>query len=102
MKVDPYLHAVLLLYGAGKEVNSENITGVVKAAGLEVDEARIKVLSEALKGVNIEEAIKESVVAPVATAPPTSGAAPAEKKEEKKEEKKTEEEAAQGLAGLFG
>ncbi|MEM4366985.1 MAG: hypothetical protein QW035_02540 [Candidatus Anstonellales archaeon] len=102
MKVDPYLHAVLLLYGAGKEVNGESVAGVVKAAGIAPDEARIKVLTEALKGVNIEEALKESVVSPVAAAPSAAGAAPAEKKEEKKEEKKTEEEAAQGLAGLFG
>jgi large subunit ribosomal protein L12 len=101
MKVDPYLHAVLLLYGAGKEINEGNILAVVKAAGVEGDEARAKVLAEAVKGVNFEDLLKNVAVAAPAAAAPAAGA-PAEKKEEKKEEKKSEEEAAAGLANLFG
>jgi len=102
MKVDPYLHAVLLLHGAGKEINSDSILAVVKAAGIDGDEAKAKVLAEAVKDVNFEDLLKNvSVAAPVAAAPSASEA-PAEKKEEKKEEKKTEEEAAAGLASLFG
>lgn len=105
-KVDPYLHAVLLLHGAGKEVTKENIVNVVKASGAEADEAKAKVLADAVKDVNFEDLLKNVAVAaaPAAAAP----AAPAEggeaKKEEKKEEDegKKEEQAAEGLANLFG
>ncbi|MFA5050063.1 MAG: 50S ribosomal protein P1 [Candidatus Micrarchaeia archaeon] len=98
--VDPYLHAALVLYGAGKEINKDNLVAVLKAAGAEVDDAKAKVLSEAVSGANIEELLKNATVA-VAAAP---AAAPAEsKKEEKKEDPgKTEEQAAEGLANLFG
>lgn len=101
MKIDPYLHAVLLLKGAGKEVSKEGISAVVKAAGAESDEARAKVLAEAVSGVNFDELLKQSAMAPAAAAP---ALAPAEKKEEKKEEDagKKEEAAAEGLASLFG
>ncbi len=101
MKIDPYLHAVLLLHGAGKEINADSIVAVVKAAGVEPDEAKAKVLAEAVKGVNFEDLLKNVAVAAPVAAAPVAGA-PAEKKEEKKEEKKSEEEAAAGLANLFG
>ena len=98
-KVDPYLHAVLLLHGAGKEVTKEHIVSVVKSAGVEVDEARAKILAEAVKGANFEELLKSATV----VAAPVHAAAPAEsKKEEKKDEAKTEAHAAEGLASLFG
>ena len=97
-KVDPYLHAVLVLHGAGKEVSKEGIMAVVKASGAEVDEARAKVLAEAVKGVNFEDLLKQSAM--VAAAAPAAGEA---KKEEKKEDEgKKEEQAAEGLASLFG
>ncbi len=104
-KVDPYLHAVLLLHGAGKEVSKDGIVAVIKASGAEADEAKAKVLAEAVKGVNFEDLLKQSVT--VAAAPAAAEAAPAagggEKKKEKKEEEgKKEEEAAEGLANLFG
>ncbi len=98
-KVDPYLHAVLLLHGAGKEVSKEHIVSVLKAGGVEADEAKAKVLAEAVSGVNFEDLLK---AATVVAAP--AAAAPAEKKEAKSEEKeeKKEEQAAEGLASLFG
>jgi len=99
MKVDPYLHAVLVLHGAGKDISKESLMGVLKAAGITPDEARAKVLSEAVKDANFEELLK---AAPVAQAAPAAEA-PKEKKEEKKEtEEKKEEAAAEGLASLFG
>ncbi len=104
MKVDPYLHAVLLLHGAGKEVSKDAIVAVVKASGAEVDEARAQVIADAVKDVDFEELLKEAAVAPAAAAPAPAqggGEAKEEKKEEAKEEKK-EEEAAAGLASLFG
>jgi large subunit ribosomal protein L12 len=104
MKVDPYLHAVLVLYGAGKEVTAESIVSVVKAAGLQADEAKAKVLAEAVKDVNIDELLKEAatfqVAQPVAGSTGSQQAKTEEKKEEKEEKK--EEEAAAGLASLFG
>ncbi|VVC03788.1 50S ribosomal protein L12 [Candidatus Bilamarchaeum dharawalense] len=101
MKVDPYLHAVLLLHGAGKEVSKDHIVAVIKASGAEVDEAKAKVLAEAVKGVNFEDLLKQSTMvaaAPVAAAP----AAEAKKEEKKEDEGKKEEQAAEGLANLFG
>ena len=101
-KVDPYLHAVLVLHGAGKEVTKEGIVAVVKASGADVDDARAKVLAEAVKGVNFEDLLKQSMM--VAAAPAAAPAAAHEsKKEEKKEDEgKKEEQAAEGLASLFG
>ncbi|MFH0737488.1 MAG: 50S ribosomal protein P1 [Candidatus Micrarchaeota archaeon] len=101
-KVDPYLHAVLLLHGAGKEVTEAHIVAVIKASGATADEAKAKVLAEAVKGVNWEDLLKASTM--MAAAPAAAPAAHGEaKKEEKKEDEgKKEEQAAEGLASLFG
>lgn len=103
-----YVYAALLLDAAKKEISANSLMEVVKAAGMSPDEARAKAVAEALKGVNIEETIKNaSVLQAAAPAAAAAGAAPAAgaKKEEKKsaaEEKASEEQAAGGLAGLFG
>lgn len=102
-----YVYAALLLHRLGKEVNEDNITSIIKAAGGVVDEVRVKALVAALQGVNIDEAIKSAgFVAPVAAAPQPVQEAPqqkpaAEAKKEEAEEKK-EEEALAGLSALFG
>ena len=91
------VYASLLLHKVGKEITEENVEKVLAAAGADTDKARIKMVVDALKGIDIEEAIKNAMsVAAVPVA-----AAPAEAAEEKKEEKK-EEEALDGLADLFG
>ncbi|VVB66597.1 50S ribosomal protein L12 [Candidatus Gugararchaeum adminiculabundum] len=102
MKIDPYLHSVLVLQGAGKEVTADAIAHVLKAAGVDADHARAKILADAVKGVNFDDLLKQAAAAPVAAAP--AAAAPAGKadKKEEKDEKKSEEEAAAGLASLFG
>ncbi|MGC8587043.1 MAG: 50S ribosomal protein P1 [Candidatus Micrarchaeia archaeon] len=97
-----YIYAALLLDAAGKEINEENLKNVVKAAGMEPDEARIKAITSSLKGVDIKEVIKNAQAMPQAAAAPQKAEAKKEAKEEKKEEKKSEEEAAGGLASLFG
>ena len=105
MKVDPYLHSVLLLHGAGKEVSAASITVVMKAAGAEVDEARAKVLADAVKDVNFEDLLKSvsfAAAAPAAAAPAAGGEAKKEEKKEEVSEEKKEEAAAEGLANLFG
>jgi len=100
-----YVYAALLLHKLKQEINEVNVKKVVKAAGIEPDEARVKALVAALGEVNIEEALKSAPVA-VAAAAPVPAAAPAEakgeKKKEKGEEKKGEEEALAGLSALFG
>jgi len=97
----------MLLHSAGKEINEENIKKVLEAAGVKVDDARVKALVASLEGVNIEEAIKSASL--VATAPAQAEAKEEKKEEEKKEEEKkkkeeevSEEEAAAGLSALFG
>ena len=104
-----YIYGAMLLHSAGKEINEENLKKVLTAAGVKVDNARVKALTASLEGVDIEEAIKSAAV-PVAAAPTAKAEQPAEeKKEEKKkkeekeeEEEVSEEEAAAGLGALFG
>ena len=98
-----YVYSAMLLHAAGKPVSEENLKKVLAAAGVKADDARLKALTAALDGVNIDEAIKTAVAMPAA-APAAPAAAPMEKKkEEKKEEEKvSEDEAAAGLSALFG
>jgi large subunit ribosomal protein L12 len=99
-----YVYSAMVLHAAKKPVTEEGITAILKAAGVTADATRVKALTAALDGVDIDKAIATAVAAPVAA--PAAG--PAEKKEEKKEEKKkeekgvSEEEAAAGLSALFG
>ncbi len=96
-----YIYAALLVHKAGHPVTEDSVKKVLQAAGVKVDEGRVKALVAALEGVNIEQAIKEAAV-PVAVAPVSQASAQPAKKEEKKEEKKAEEQAAAGLGALFG
>jgi len=99
-----YMYSALLLHSAGKKIDEEGVGKVLKAAGVKLDEAKIKALVASIEGVNIDEIISKPV-APIAQAAPEK---PAEEKEEKKkekekkEEKVSEEEAAEGLGALFG
>ncbi|MBU1158338.1 MAG: 50S ribosomal protein P1 [Candidatus Thermoplasmatota archaeon] len=99
-----YVYSAMVLHAAKKPVTEESITSVLKAAGVTPDATRVKALTAALDGVDIDEAIATAVAAPVAAAAPAAGSA--EKKEDKKEEKEekgvSEEEAAAGLSALFG
>ncbi len=100
-----YVYAALLLHKLQKEVNEENVSSVVKASGVEVNQAQVKALIAALADVNIEEAIKAAPVAVAAAAAEASAAGGDEKKGEKKEKKadgKSEEQAMEGLSSLFG
>jgi len=100
-----YIYAALLLHSAKKEINEENLKKVLEAAGVSVDEARVKSLVESVKNINIDEVLSSAtlVTAPVQPVAPQQQAA--EKKEEKKSEeesKKAEEQAVAGLSALFG
>lgn len=99
-----YIYAALLLHKLSKDVNEDNIKNVVKSAGAEVDDSKVKSLVASLKDVDIATELESAslvAAAPASGAPSAAGGeAPAEKKEEPKEEKK--EAAAEGLSALFG
>ena len=102
-----YVYGALLLNAAGKPIEEKALSGVLTAAGVSPDAARVKALLASLEGVNLAEVLAKAET----FAAPAPVAAPAERKEgkgEKKEEEKkeekgvSEEEAAEGLSALFG
>jgi large subunit ribosomal protein L12 len=103
------VYAAMLLHKAGKEINEETVTSVLKAAGITVDAVQVKALVASLSEVNIDEAIKAAPTM-MAAAPAPAAAAPAaeqkpkeEDKKKKAEEEKAKEDAAlEGLGALFG
>ena len=96
-----YVYAALVLHAAGKPIDENGIKAVLKSAGVEANDARVKALVSSLDGVDIEEAIKTAVAAAPAAAAGPAAAAPAAE-EEKEEEGPSEEEAMAGLGALFG
>ena len=64
-----YVYGAMLLHAAGKEINEENLKKVLEAAGIEVDEAKIKALTSSLEEINIDEVISKATAMPVAVAP---------------------------------
>jgi large subunit ribosomal protein L12 len=112
-----YVYAALILNEAGEEINEDNVTGVLEAAGVDVEQSRVKALVAALEDVDIEEAIETAAAAPAAGAAAggAGGAEEAEAAEEEEEAAEEEEEAAEeeeededeeasgeGLGELFG
>ncbi|MDI1495165.1 MAG: Ribosomal protein L12 [Cenarchaeum symbiont of Oopsacas minuta] len=98
-----YVYAALLLHKLQKDVSEENISSVVKAAGIDINEAQVKSLVAALADVNIDEAVKAAPIAAVAAAPTAKDDAKEAKSEEKpKETAKSADEAMEGLSSLFG
>jgi large subunit ribosomal protein L12 len=99
-----YIYAALLLHNAGKDITEDSVKNVLDAAGIEVDDARVKALVAALEDVDIEEAMSQAAFA----APAAAGAAPSgesggaaeESTTEEKEEEEEEESEESGMAGL--
>jgi large subunit ribosomal protein L12 len=106
------IYAAMLLHKAGKEINEDSVTNVLKAAGITVDQIQVKALVASLSEVNIEEAIKAAptMMAAAPVAAPAGGApverkapaAPEDKKKKAEEEKAKEDAALEGLGALFG
>ena len=102
------VYAAMLLHKAGKEINEENVTNVLSAAGITVDAVQVKALVASLSEVDIDEAIKAAptmmAAAPApATAAPAAEEKPKEDKKKAAEEEKAKEDAAlEGLGALFG
>ena len=110
-----YVYAALIVNESDEEVNEENITAVLEAAGVDVEESRVKALVAALEDVDIEEAIETAAAAP---APAAGGSAGGEvEAADDDDEEDAEEEAAdeggddddddeeadgEGLGALFG
>jgi len=105
-----YVYAAMLLHKAGKEINDQNLTQVLTAAGINADVVQVKALIASLAEVKIDEAIKSAptmmaapTAAPVAAAPQAEAKPKEEDKKKKEEEDKKKEEAAlEGLGALFG
>jgi large subunit ribosomal protein L12 len=103
-----YVYGALLLNAAGKPIDEKALTGVLTAAGVAPDAARVKALIASLEGVNLAEVLAkaESFSAPAAAPAASSDKKDGKgenKEEDKKEEKGvSEEEAAEGLSALFG
>ena len=112
-----YVYAALILNETGEEINEENVTGVLEAAGVDVEESRVKALVAALEDVDIEEAIETAAAAPAAGAASggSADAADADEADEDDDEADEAEEAAdeadedddegdggEGLGELFG
>jgi len=113
-----YVYAALILNESGAEINEENITDVLDAAGVDVEESRVKALIAALEDVDIDEAVAEAAVpaagAGAGAAPATEGGEEAEGGEEEAEEElpetadeedegeEEEDASGEGLGDLFG
>ena len=61
-----YVYAALTLNEADAEITEENVTAVLDAAGVDVEESRVKALVAALEDVDIEEAVETAAAAPAA------------------------------------
>ena len=110
-----YVYAALILNETGEELNEDNITAVLDAAGVDVEESRVKALVAALEDVDIEEAIETAAAVPAAGA--AGGAADAgaadeaddgddeanaDEAEEAADDDEDEEADGEGLGNLFG
>jgi large subunit ribosomal protein L12 len=94
-----YIYAGLLLHKLGQPVSEENLKKIIEATGKPVDEAKVKVLVESLRDMDIDKELETATIAVPASGAP-EGEAEGEAKEKKKEEKASE--SAEGLSALFG
>ena len=101
-----YIYAAMILHTTEQDINEENVTKILEAAGADVDESRVKALIAALEDVDIEEAMETTAMAAAPAAAAPAAEAAAEEEEEEEEEEEDEEQAAAaataGLGALFG
>ncbi|MFB6105295.1 MAG: 50S ribosomal protein P1 [Halobacteriaceae archaeon] len=83
-----YVYAALILHESGEELNEENITDVLEAAGIDVEESRVKALVAALEDVDIDEAVEQTAAVPSTGG---GGAAAADEADEGEAEPEAEE-----------
>ncbi|QLG26695.1 50S ribosomal protein P1 [Halorarum halophilum] len=94
-----YVYAALILNETDEEINEDNVTAVLEAAGVDVEESRVKALVAALEDVDIEEAIDTAAAAPAAGAGGAAGAAGGAEEAESDEDEAEDEEAEAEEAG---
>ena len=114
-----YVYAALILNETDEEINEDNLTDVLEAAGADVEDSRMKALVAALEDVDIEEAVDQAAAVPAGGAGGAGGTAPggaggeadADEAEEADEEEAEEAEpdddedddaGGEGLGELFG
>ncbi|RQG96005.1 50S ribosomal protein P1 [Natrarchaeobius chitinivorans] len=73
-----YVYAALILNETGEEINEDNLTDVLDAAGVDVEESRVKALVAALEDVDIDEAVSEAAAVPAGGAAAGGAAAAAD------------------------
>ncbi|PSQ27102.1 50S ribosomal protein P1 [Halobacteriales archaeon QS_9_67_15] len=111
-----YVYAALILNETDAEINEENLTDVLEAAGVDVEESRVKALVAALEDVDIDDAVEQAAAVPATTGGAAGGAGDeAEPDDDGGDEEKTEaddsdgddddddeEASGEGLGELFG
>ena len=111
-----YVYAALILNETGEEINEDNVTDILEAAGADVEESRVKALVAALEDVDIEEAVEQAAAVPAGGAGGAAAAggeadtgadetdeAEAEEETEAEEEDDDDDDAGgEGLGELFG
>ena len=97
-----HVYAAMLLNSLGKEITEDSLKNVIVSAGAQPDDAQIKVVVSALKGVDIGKIIEEAQNAQAMPVPVAQPSKETKKEEPHKDEAKSVEEAAAGLSSLFG
>ncbi len=111
-----YVYAALILHETGEEINEDNLTGVLEAAGVDVEESRVKALVAALEDVDVEEAIETAAAVPAggaggAAAADDAGADEADEADEAddaeaeaedEDDDEDDDDGGEGLGELFG
>ena len=94
----------MLLHAAEKDISEDAVAAILKAAGVDVDDARVKALVASLGGIDIAEAMTQAVAAPAAAAaaPAASSAASEAPAAEEEEEEEEDDGGFEGLGSLFG
>ena len=112
-----YVYAALILNETDAEINEENLTDVLEAAAVDVEESRVKALVAALEDVDIDDAVEQAAAVPATTGGAAGGAGdeaePATEDDDEEESEEAdadeggdddddEEASGEGLGELFG
>ena len=100
-----YIYAAMLLHKAGKEITAAAVKAVLSAAGVSVDETRVKALVAALEARRHRRSSQKSshrYCSCCSSGCIRRSACWRREKEKKEDNKKAEESAAAGLGALFG
>jgi len=114
-----YVYAALILHETDEEINEDNLTGVLEAAGVDVEQSRVKALVAALEDVDVEEAIETAAAVPAAGGSAAGGSADeadeaeeadadadeadeAEEADAEEADEDDDEDGGEGLGELFG